>query len=99
MENPDLNEEKIVQIVAPHAQSETKSLIFSIAVVAFVIGITTFTIGFTIGKINLATSNSQAPKVSTPSAAVSGWELYSYNDSLFFISHPKEWGYTKHETA
>ena len=99
MENPDLNEEKIVQVVAPHAQSETKSLIFSIAVVAFVIGITTFTIGFTIGKINLAASNSQAPKVSTPSAAVAGWEIYSDNDSLFSISHPKEWGAKKHETA
>jgi len=99
MENPDLNEEKIVQVVAPHAQSETKSLIFSIAVVAFVIGIATFTIGFTIGKINLAASNSQTPKISTPSATVAGWEIYSDNDSLFSISHPKEWDAKNHEAS
>lgn len=99
MENPDPNEEKVVQVAAPNTKSETRSLIFSIAVVASVIGITTFAIGFTIGKINLAASNSQAPKVSTPSAAVAGWDIYSDNDSLFSISHPKNWKAKKHDAA
>jgi len=99
MENPAPNDTNVIQVTPPHSKSETRSLIFSIAIVTLVIGLVAFVIGFTIGKINIVASNTKAPKISTPSAAVEGWAIYSDKDALFSISHPKEWEAKKHEAS
>lgn len=96
MEQPAQEEQKVVQIAPPKPKSETKSLIISIAAVAFMIGVLAFSVGFIIGKINLAASTSQTPKESSPSASVAGWPAYSDEENLFYISYPKDWKAKKH---
>jgi hypothetical protein len=98
MEQPAQVDEKIVQIAPPQPKKETKSLIITISIIAFVIGLIAFGGGFLIGKINLAASTSEIPKESTPSASVAGWSVYYDEETLFSVSHPKDWKAKKHSS-
>ncbi len=99
MEQPTQDEQKVVQIAPPQPKRETKSLIITISIIAFVTGLLAFGGGFIVGKINLAASTSQTPKESTSSASIAGWSTYSDKEAQFSISHPKDWKANKHSSA
>lgn len=99
MEQPPQDAQRVVAIPPPQPKKETKSLIITIGVIALVIGLLAFGGGFIIGKINLAASTSPTPKESTPSASVAGWSIYSDEEALFSLSHPREWKAKKHQSA
>lgn len=95
---PETPKEKVVQIKPPSIH-ETRSLIIAMIGVGLVIGILAFSIGFIVGRINLAASGTQVPKEASPSAAHADWSLYIDEDALFYISNPAKWEAKKHAAS
>ncbi len=99
MDSPNIPEQKVIQVAPPPTRSGTKSLIFALTAFALISGVLAFSLGFIIGKVNVAGTSTQPPKESTPSALIAGWLVYLDKEALFSISHPKNWKTKKHDQS
>jgi hypothetical protein len=97
LESPET--EKIIQVESPVSAGSQRSLYTSLAILAGVLGLLAFSVGFGIGKINLSISNSPTLTTTTPSAKIEGGGVYVDEESQFAISYPKKWEVEKHDAS